>query len=204
MTCPTRSKGWYPYRGGVRHDLTLTRGNLTLRPLTIDDAPRLRAIVDAQSWSGMSCPLPENDSAMAAHLQPQLDNPSMLPFAVERAGRFVGRTNFYDLIVNVGVEIGHTIYARDMWGSQVNPAAKLLLFTHAFDQFQVERVGMRCDRRNTRSHRAIAHLGATFEGTLRRFRPAADGTITDVDYFSVIRDDWPAVRAGLESRLTAE
>lgn len=195
-------KGACPYGGGVRHDLTLTRGDLTLRPLTIDDAPHLRAMVDDQSWSGMSCPLPESDAAMRAHLEPQLDHPSMLPFAVERAGRFVGRTYFYDLVSNVRVDIGHTIYARDVWGSHVNPAAKLLLLTYAFDQFQVERVGMRCDHRNTRSHRAIAHLGATFEGTLRRFRPAADQTIADVDYFSVIRDDWPSVREGLESRLS--
>lgn len=101
------------------------------------------------------------------------------------------------------VDIGHTIYARDVWDSQVNPAAKLLLFTYAFEQLRVERVGMRCDHRNTRSHHAITRLGAIFEGTLRRFRPAADGTIADVDYFSVIRDDWPAVREGLESRLTA-
>lgn len=185
----------------MRHDLTLTRGGLTLRPLTVDDAPRLRAIVDAESWSGMSCPLPGTDLAMAAHLEPQLDDPSVLPFAVEQAGRFVGRTNFYDLAGNLRVEIGHTIYARDVWGSQVNPAAKVLLFTHAFDQLQVERVGLRCDHRNTRSHQAIARLGASFEGTLRRFRPAADGTIADVDYFSVIREEWPAVRTGLESRL---
>lgn len=128
-------------------------------------------MVDDQAWSGMSCPLPESDSAMAAHLEPQLDDPSMLPFAVEQTGRFVGRTSFYDLVPNVRVDIGHTIYARDVWGSHVNPRAKLLLLTSACDQFQVERVGMCCDHRNTRSHRAIAHLGATFEGTLRRVRP---------------------------------
>ena len=58
-------------------------------------------------------------------------------------------------------------------------------------------------RRNARSHAAIARLGATFEGTLRRFRPAADGTIADVDYFSVVREEWPAVRTGLEARLAA-
>ena len=126
----------------------------------------------------------------------------MLPFTGEEAGRFVERTSLYDLVPNVQVDIGHTIYAPDVWGCHVNPTAKLLLLTSAFDEFQVERVGMRCDRRNTRSHRAIAHLGATLDGTLRRFRQAADQTVAEVDYFSVIRDDWPTVRAGFEFRLS--
>lgn len=191
-----------PYRGRMRHDVTLSRGDITLRPLTIDDAPKLLAMVDVQSWSGMGRPLPENDAAMAAHLQCQVDDPNMVPFAVELAGRMVGRTNFYDLVPNVRVDIGHTIYDRHVWGSHVNPTAKLLLLRYAFDELAVARVGMRCDHRNSRSHRAIAYLGATFEGTLRRFRPTADGTIADVDYFSITQDDWPAVRAWLESRLS--
>ena len=85
----------------------------------------------------------------------------------------------------------------------MNPGCKLLLFGHAFEEWALERVALRCDHRNARSHAAIARLGATFEGTLRRFRPAADGTIADVDYFSVVREEWPAVRAGLEARLAA-
>ncbi|MHA7986447.1 GNAT family N-acetyltransferase [Rathayibacter sp. CAU 1779] len=185
------------------HDTILRRGELTLRPLSVDDAPRLRAIVDVGSWAGMSSPLPASDEAMTAQFESIIAKVHDLAFAVEVRDRFVGRTTLYDLTPGLKVEIGNTIYARDVWGTSVNPAAKLLLFGHAFDVLGLERVALRCDHRNTRSHGAILRLGATFEGTLRRFRPAADGTIADIDYFSVLREEWPEVRAGLEERLAA-
>lgn len=152
----------------------------------------------------MSVPLPSTDDGMADHLRPLIERSGALAFAVEKDGRFVGRTTFYDLVPGLKVEIGNTIYARDVWGSDVNPTAKILLFAHAFEQLGVGRVALRCDHRNARSHRAIERLGAVFEGTLRHFRPAADGTVADVDYFSVLRDEWPDVRDGLEARLTGE
>lgn len=186
----------------MQHAIVLRRGDIALRPLRVDDAPAFRRVVDEASWAGMSTPLPATDEAMAAHLAAVIDNPAALAFAVQRGGELVGRTTFYDLVEGLRVEIGNTIYARSVWGTEVNPAAKLLLFTHAFGELGVGRVALRCDHRNTHSHRAIARLGATFEGTLRRFRPAADGTIADIDYFSVIADEWPTVRAGLVSRLS--
>ena len=172
-----------------------------LRPLAVADAPALRRVVDVDAWAGMSLPLPADDASMAAHLQDLLANPTLLAFAVELDGRLVGRTTLYDLVPGLRVEVGHTIYARQVWGTHVNPMAKLLLFGHAFDTLGVGRVAMRCDHRNIRSRRAIARLGARFEGTLRRYRPAADGTVADVDYFSVLREEWPPLRAGLEARL---
>ena len=149
----------------------------------------------------MSIPLPLTDVAMAEHLAQVVDQPGGMAFAVELGGSFVGRTTFYDLVPGLKIEIGNTIYARSVWGTRVNPAVKLLLFDHAFSTLEVGRVALRCDHRNTRSHQAIGRLGATFEGTLRHFRPAADGTVADIDYFSVLREEWPAVRSGLESRL---
>ncbi|GAB2469362.1 GNAT family protein [Luteococcus sediminum] len=182
----------------------MQHGSTTLRPLSPADATGFRAIVDEQSWAGMGVPLPATDAAMAVHLRDLVDAPATLAFAVEHDGGLVGRTCFYDLVDGLKVEIGNTIYARHVWGSAVNPAAKLLLLEHAFEVFGVGRVALRCDHRNTRSHRAIERLGAHFEGTLRHFRPAADGTVADVDYFSILRDEWPRVRSGLEARLGPE
>lgn len=61
---------------------------------------------------------------------------------------------------------------------------------------------LRCDARNERSARAIERLGATREGRLRRHRIAPDGSVGDTLYFSILREEWPAVRAGLERRLS--
>lgn len=186
----------------MQHDLSLATHGVRLRPLSpAADGPALHALVDTDMWAGMSQPLPPTAAAMRDHLATLAAQPASYAFGVEHDGRFVGRTTLYDIVLPVRAEIGNTIYARHVWGTTVNPAVKLLLFTLAFDELGLTRVALRCDARNTRSHRAIARLGATYEGTLRAFRPAADGTIADVDYFSVLAAEWPTVRAGLLARL---
>ena len=52
-----------------------------------------------------------------------------------------------------------------------------------------------------RSRAAIAGIGATFEGVLRRDRPRADGSWRDSAVYSVLVDEWPRVRDGLLARL---
>lgn len=185
----------------MHHDVTLACGDILLRPLDPSDASALRAVVDEETWGGMSVPLPRTDAETAAHLETMIGTDGLLAFAVEQDGELVGRTTYYDHVPGLRVEIGNTIYTRTVWGTALNPTAKLLLLTHTFEEMGVGRVALRCDSRNRRSHDAICRLGATYEGTLRRFCPSADGSIADVDYFSVLADEWPAVRAGLESRL---
>lgn len=185
----------------MEHRITLSRRGVRLRPLTPDDAPALRAVVDEDAWGGMSVPFPRTDEQMAEHLRTLTGTAGMMAFAVEQDGELVGRTAFYDYVPGLRVEVGSTVYARRVWGTALNPTAKLLLFAHAFEQLGVGRVSLRCDSRNRRSHAAIRRLGARYEGTLRRFRPSADGTVVDVDYFSILPEEWPGVRAGLEARL---
>ncbi|WP_454050478.1 GNAT family N-acetyltransferase [Cellulomonas sp. Marseille-Q8402] len=99
------------------------------------------------------------------------------------------------------VEIGHTYFAPRWWGTDNNPACKLLMLTHAFDTWGCARVALRADARNTRSVGAITRLGAVPEGVLRGHRRAPDGSLGDTAYFSVVAEEWPAVRDGLRARL---
>ena len=92
------------------------------------------------------------------------------------------------------LEIGSTSYARSCWGTSINPETKLLLLSYAFDTLGAGRVQLKTDARNSRSQQAIARLGATYEGTLRRYQRRADGSIRDTVMFSITVDDWPAVR----------
>jgi RimJ/RimL family protein N-acetyltransferase len=84
----------------------------------------------------------------------------------------------------------------------VNPEAKLLMLTEAFDH-GFGRVRLQADDRNDRSRAAIVRLGATFEGIVRRDKRRADGSWRDTALFSIIVDEWPSVREGLERRLSA-
>lgn len=117
-------------------------------------------------------------------------------------GTIVGTSSLGDVdVVNEEVHLGWTGYAPRTWGSAVNPATKLLLLGHAFDDCGFGRVRIQTDLRNDRSQAAIAKLGATREGVLRRHLRRADGTFRDTVLFSIIADEWPDARARLEARL---
>jgi RimJ/RimL family protein N-acetyltransferase len=96
--------------------------------------------------------------------------------------------------------IGWTAYDPRVWGSQVNAEAKLLLLGLAFDS-GFGRVKIQTDIVNERSRAAIAGIGAKFEGIVRRDMRRADGSWRDTAMFSILVDEWPDVRAGLEERL---
>jgi RimJ/RimL family protein N-acetyltransferase len=64
------------------------------------------------------------------------------------------------------------------------------------------RVCLHTDARNERSAAAIARIGGKFEGILRAHRLAADYTARDSMRFSILADEWPAVRRRL-NQLTA-
>lgn len=118
------------------------------------------------------------------------------------AGSVVGTSSYLDVsLADARLEIGSTAYAPAVWGGAVNPETKLLLMTHAFEILRVGRVQLKTDVRNVRSQQAIARLGATYEGTLRRYQRRADGSVRDTVMFSVTAEEWPGVRRGLEKRL---
>ncbi len=125
-----------------------------------------------------------------------------MPFAVRAAdGQIVGQSCYLAIRPeHAGVEIGGTWYRRQAQGTAINPAAKLLLIDHAF-ACGVERVEFKTDALNAHSRAALTKLGATFEGIFRRQMRRPDGSMRDNAYFSIIREEWPQVRAKLEARL---
>jgi RimJ/RimL family protein N-acetyltransferase len=118
------------------------------------------------------------------------------------AGTVVGTTSIGDVVLaDERAHIGWTGYGPRWWASAVNPECKLLLLRHCFEDCGLGRVKLQTDLINERSQAAIAKLGATREGVLRRHKVRADGTFRDTVVFSVLRDEWPSVRDGLERRL---
>jgi len=124
------------------------------------------------------------------------------PHAGLAAAAVVGTSSYLEIsVADARLEIGATAYAPAVWGTSVNPDAKLLLLACAFETLGAGRVQLKTDVRNVRSQQAIARLGARYEGTLRRFQRRADGTVRDTVLFSIVAEDWPAVREGLRARI---
>jgi len=129
---------------------------------------------------------------------------SMLPWAVRNlaTGAIIGSTRFHDIVANIDrVEIGYTWYAKSWQRSYVNTSCKLLLLTHAFEQLGCKVVGLRTDKFNFASQRAIEALGAKKDGVIRHFGTRRDGSARDVVMYSILSSEWPEVKLHLERRL---
>ncbi|WP_411701422.1 GNAT family N-acetyltransferase [Conyzicola sp.] len=121
----------------------------------------------------------------------------------ENDGLLVGTSTLGDFDLDLEhAHIGWTAYDPRVWGTAVNAEAKLMLLGTAFDN-GFGRVKLQADVLNERSRAAITKIGAQFEGIVRRDRRRADGTWRDSAIFSVVVDEWPEVRAGLQARLAA-
>lgn len=118
-------------------------------------------------------------------------------------GTVVGTTSLGDVdLNNESAHLGWTAYAPAVWGTVVNPACKFLMLQHAFEDCGFGRVKIQTGLTNTRSQAAIAKLGATREGVLRRHKRLPDGSFRDTVVFSILADEWPDVRKGLLARIS--
>ena len=127
-----------------------------------------------------------------------------VPFAILDAasGEVVGSTRFLEIrLEHLRAEIGFTWLVPRVWSTGMNVEAKLMLLGHAFERVGLRRVEFKTDARNLRSRGALEALGARFEGVFRKHMVVRGGAARDSAYYSVIDDDWPAVKPRLEARL---
>lgn len=117
--------------------------------------------------------------------------------------KVAGSTRFMNLDRdNNKLEIGWTWLHPDFWGTNLNTECKLLMLEYAFETQQVARVSLRCNRENLRSIAAIKKLGATYEGTLRSEVQGEKQIRHDIEYYSILPLEWPAIKKRLIEQLS--
>ena len=186
---------------------TLTGASVELRPLQPEHAPALfEAAADGELWN-LTLTVVPGPQTMAAYLATALEGRaagSMMPFVIVQlnSGRIVGSTRFWKIDrANRKLEIGHTWLSASVQRSPVNTEAKYLLLRHAFETMHCVRVQFTTDELNEKSRNAILRIGAKQEGIVRHERIMPDGRKRNSVRFSLIDDEWPAVKAMLQDKL---
>jgi RimJ/RimL family protein N-acetyltransferase len=191
---------------------TLDGAHVRLEPLAMDHADALLAASDEERSTYGWTRTPDGPAGVVAYIDAAHDD-DRIPFATywKDEQRVVGSTSFFpewwgDRAGSPDVvEIGATFLAASAQRTVVNTEAKLLMLTHAFEVWGVQRVSLKTDARNERSRAAIERLGARYDGTLRRHMPAygPGGGPRDSAFFSILSEEWPAVKSTLHARLHA-
>jgi RimJ/RimL family protein N-acetyltransferase len=185
----------------------LEERGIRLEPMTDAHHDALAtAAADGELWNLWFTAVPP-PGGMAAYiataLQGQRDG-HMLPWVVRDlpSGAVIGSTRYHDIMPGIDrVEIGHTWYAQRHQRTHVNTTCKRILLRHAFETLGCQVVGLRTDRFNFRSQRAIEALGAQKDGVIRHFGVRKDGTARDTVMYSILAAEWPDVRRYLDLRL---
>lgn len=178
-----------------------------LEPLSTSHVESLAAVgLDPSLWRLQPRPV-RSVSDMRAYVELALADQSRgrsLPFAiVDRKGeRVIGSTRFMEIApVHRRLEIGATWLTPDCQRTGANVESKLLLLGYAFDLAGAQKVVFKTEALNEQSRNALLALGAVEEGVLRRHLLGDDGRRRDMVYFSILDDEWPAVRERNEARL---
>jgi len=121
------------------------------------------------------------------------------------ADRVVGTTRFGAIdAANRRLEIGWTWIGREWQRTGVNTEAKYLMLRHAFEVWGALRVELKTDSLNARSRAAILRIGATQEGVFRNHMVTRDGRVRNSVYFSIVAEDWQAVKSRIELLMDRE
>lgn len=176
-----------------------------LRPITPGDRESLREIaLDPHIWRYFVS-LVETDEDFDAYFDASLaDHAACRRFVFhitdKRTGRAAGSMSYGNLAeADARIEIGWSWLGKDFRGRGVNRWAKYLLLRHAFEALGAERVEFKTDQLNEQARRGLRNIGATEEGTLRSFNVMPGGRRRDAVFYSVLRAEWPAVKAALEA-----
>ncbi len=184
--------------------IVLDGDHVRLEPIELRHAVDLYdAGNDESIWRYKSVPMPQSLDEVRqwteAVTQSMASGNEIAYAIVSKADqRAIGSTRYLNISpAHRTLEIGWTWIGTKYQRTAVNTECKYLLLTHAFEQLGAVRVQFKTDARNERSQRAIERIGAIKEGVLRKSHTSHTGYIRDSVYYSIIDDEWPAVKQRL-------
>ena len=189
-------------------DITLRGKTVTLVPLEekhTDELAQASSDGDLSQLWFTSIPSKDTVQEYAQYALQEKTAGTAHPFVVvhNETGTIIGSTRYCHAdSTNRRLEIGYTWYARSFWQTTVNSECKLLLLQYAFETLKCISVEFRTHWHNHRSRNAIAKLGAKQDGVLRNERIDAFGNYRDTVVFSILENEWSAVKKSLEFRLS--
>lgn len=184
----------------------LENAHALLRPIVATDRQSLHAIaMDPDIWRYFVT-LVETDADFDALFDGMIEDHRTGRRAVyhitdKHSGLAAGSMSFGNLAeADSRLEIGWSWLGREFRGRGVNRWAKYLLMEQAFERMDAERVEFKTDRLNVRARHALVNIGAAEEGMLRSYNAMPGGRRRDAVFYSVLRAEWPRIKAELSTR----
>jgi RimJ/RimL family protein N-acetyltransferase len=178
---------------------------VALRPVQDEDAePLFAASRDEAIWTYLMYGPYESVDGMRARLAEIERIGDQLFFTVVRDGEPQGIVSYLRIEPEHGtIEIGDIWFGTPLQRTTAATEAIFLLARHAFDELGYRRLEWRCNALNAKSRRAAERFGFTFEGIFRNHMVVKRQS-RDTAWYSIIDDEWPAIRAAFEDWLAPD
>ncbi|MDN4160524.1 GNAT family N-acetyltransferase [Nocardioides abyssi] len=200
--------GWTPRP--LPQSVTMTGRYVRVEPLALDHTEPLHAALGrpehAPLWTYRPTGPPDDAAGMRDLLRPLVEHPEARTYAIvptegPAAGEPAGLATYWRVEpVHGVVEISSVLFSRHLQRTRAATEAIHLMVAQAVEEWGYRRVEWKCDSLNEPSRRAAARLGFTYEGRFRRHM-VTRGRSRDTDWFAVVDEDWPHVRAAHERWL---
>lgn len=120
------------------------------------------------------------------------------------SGAPVGVASYLRAVPAMGsIEVGHLSYSPALQRTPTSTEAMYLMMKRVFEDWGYRRYEWKCDSLNAPSRAAAQRLGFRFEGNFRN-HVVAKNRNRDTSWFSITDDEWPEIRAAMESWLEPE
>lgn len=182
---------------------------VTLRPFDLPaDAGSLHAatVDDPAIWAYLRVGPFADAQELRAVLEEEATAEGYVFYAIEptEAGRALGQAGYMRIDpANGTIEIGSIFFADGLRRTAAATEAIFLLARHVFDDLGYRRLEWKCNALNAGSRGAAERFGFRFEGIFRKDE-IIKGHNRDTAWFSMLDDEWPALRAAFETWLAAE
>lgn len=193
----------------ISQELKLETDKVILRPLQHLDIASFSQIADDESlWKYFTFLL--NDPVeMQKWVELGLkerEEGKRIPFAIiEKAtGNICGSTSLGSIsYYDKRIEIGWSWLGKQFQGTGINFHAKFSMLSYSFDVLNWERVEIKTDNLNERAKQGLRKIGAKEEGVLRSHMQMPLSRRRDSIYFSILKNEWPAVRNSIFREITS-
>ena len=161
---------------------------------------------DGRDWTYMFAGPFSSLSQYVDYLRKETVKPDPLHHAIvdSRSGKPVGTAALMRIDpVNGVIEIGHLVYSPRLKRTRAGTEAMYLFMSRAFDELGYRRYEWKCDSLNGPSRQAAERYGFRFEGIFRQ-AVVYKGRSRDTAWFSILDNEWPALRTAFEAWLAPE
>ena len=185
----------------IPEDLILETNKVILRPVVEEDYDAFLDIAkqDADMWYYFSLNLGDEEqlkrwmSIAFAEKKAEIRRPFTI---IEKSTGLIagsssmGNISYYDL----RLEIGWSWLGTAFRSTGINRHAKFSMMNYAFEKLNFERVEFKTDVENARARKGLQNVGGIEEGILRSHMTMWNNRRRTSIYYSVLKNEWPAVK----------